>query len=162
MPGSATLDPDQLVDGLVADIDDLRGLADEFGTRQFRLYAVTRTWAGGEVGEGDDGFTDSEVEIAPPPKVDPYVELGFKLQPCGIDEAGVVKLSEVSLSYSLQDLVGYPPGGSLEPGVERVFKLRENYGQGHPDRTFYLDKSPAADREKTIGWVVWLRKVRGS
>lgn len=160
MPGSATLDPNQLVDGLVADIDDLRGLADEFGTRQFRLYAVTRSWDGGEVGEGTS--SDDLVEITPPPKAEPFVELGYKLQPCGIDEAGVVKLSEVSLSYNLQDLVGYPPGGALADGVERVFLLRDNYGQGQPDRVFYLDKAPSTDREKSIGWVVWLRKVRGT
>ena len=160
MPGSATLDPDQLVDGLVPDIDDLRGLADEFGTRQFRLYAVTRTWDGGEVGEGASSDA-TPVELTPPPKVDPFLELGYRLQPCGIDEAGIVRLSEVSLSYNLQDLVGYPPGGALDDGVERVFLLRENYGQAQPDRVFYLDRSPAPDRDKTIGWVLWLRKVRG-
>lgn len=159
MAGSATLDPDQLVDGLVADIDDLRGLADEFGTRPYRLFAVTRSWDGDDVGEGDSH--DDLVELTPPPKVEPFLELGYKLQPCGIDEAGVVRLTEVSLSNTLQDLVGYPPGGALDGGVERVFLLRENYGQAQPDRVFYLDRAPAPDREKTIGWVLWLRKVRG-
>jgi hypothetical protein len=159
MVRSAILDPDQLVDGLVDDIDDLRELADEFGTRPFRLYTVTRSWDEGVIGEGE--MSDSLEELRPPPKVDPFLDLGYRLQPCGIDEAGVVRLTEVSLANTYQDLVGHAPDQDLEPGVERLFLLRENYGQAQPDRLFVLDRSPGPDREKTIGWVLWLRKVRG-
>lgn len=159
MAGSATLDPEQLVDGLVPDIDDLRGLADEFGTRPFRLFQVARAWDSGQVGLGQP--VDTLTELTPPPNVQPFLELGYKLQPCGIDEAGVVKITEVSLSYSLADLLGRQPDAQLPDGTENLFLLRENYGQGQPDRVFELNGSPASDRQRSIGWVLWLRKSRG-
>ena len=156
--GSATLDPDVLVDDLVADIDELRALQDEFGIRAFRLYGVTRTWTEGEVGVGD--YVDTIEEFTPRPLIEPFTEYRNELRPCGLDEGGLIRVSEVSLRNNFADLTGAAPNASLPAGVERLFLVREGYGQGQPDRHFTLDRPPFPDRVKTLGWMLWLRRVR--
>lgn len=152
MPGSATLDPDVLVDGLLGTVDELRDLGRTFGIRAYRLYRVVRTWDGGAVGEGE--ATDELIEILPRPKVEPFTEsLANKLEPCGLMEAGVVKVTELSLTYTFPELAGT----GLAAGVEQLLLLREGYGQEQPDRYATLDRPPFPDREEEISWILWLR-----
>ncbi len=152
MAGSATIDEDVLLDGLLDTVDQLRDLGRTFGVRAFKLYRVARTWASGVIGEG--GFVDVETEITPRPCVAPFTEsLAGKLEPCGLMEAGLVKVTEVSLTYTYGELAGT----GLAAGVEQLLLLREGYGQGQPDRYFRLDRPPFPDREEEIGWILWLR-----
>jgi hypothetical protein len=155
--GSAVLDPNVLVDALILDIDQLRLLQDEFGIRAWRVFSVTRTWPTCEIGDGEP--TDLEEEIVPRPKVEPF-DVRNVLRPCGLDEAGMVKLSEVSLANTWEDLTGAAPGATLSPGVERIYILREGYGQLQPDRSFVIDRPPEPDRVKGLGWTIWLRRIR--
>ena len=154
MPGSATMDPNVLVDDLAESlIDDLRtDLHTEFGVRAYRVFTVLRTYESGYI----DGelYTETETEITPQPLVKSFVEtLGHQLEECGIDEAGIIKLEEVSLTYTLAEL----DGGDLVDGQEWLIRLREAHGQGQPDRDFVLDGPPYPDRIKTMGWQLKLR-----
>lgn len=152
MAGSATIDQTVLVDGLLGTIDALRDLGRQFGQRAYRMYRVLRTWSGGAVGEG--AYTDVLTEMTPRPCVHPFTEgLDNKLRPCGLMEAGVVKLTEVSLTYTYGELTG----AGLSAGQEHLLLLREGYGQGQPDRYWRLDRPPFPDRENDIGWILWMR-----
>ena len=154
MSGSATLDPNVLVDSLVGVIDGLRGsLHPAFGVRPYRLYTVRRTWSGDMAGEGS--FTDVEVEIAPQPRVLTWDGYDFDLTKVGVDEKGEVKVTEVSLTHTHADLVG----PTLSDNEQWFIKLVEANGQGNPPRYFTHAKPPFVDREKDMGWVLWLRSV---
>lgn len=159
MAGNATLDPDILVDDLVETVDELRqDLADGLGTRMFRVYTVVRTWEGSRVGEGE--YTDTEVEILPPPFVAQWFEeakmLHYEQELCGINEAGYIELREVSLSYTYEDLLAHAPA---EENVQHLIKLTERHGQGQPVRYFVHSKPPMPDRDRRMGWTCQLTVV---
>lgn len=157
MGGSAVLDPNVLVDSLVADVID--GLRDElhpqFGVRPFRVYTVKRTWTGADVGLGTS--SDVIVELRPQPAVNSGAMLWgggtrFVQTPGGMTERGDVVLTEVSLTYTYAELVG----PTLAANQQWLYKLSEANGQGKPDRYYTVAKPPSVDREKDMGWIITL------
>ncbi len=155
MGGSAILGTN-LVDSLVPDVVD--GLRDDlhpaFGVRQFRVYTVRRTWSGGITGDGS--YSDVETELTPQPLVKPY-RTEYRLDRCGIDEAGLVVLREISLTYTEAELVG----GPIAAGEEWLIKLIDAHGQSIADRYWVVARPPFPDRIKDIGWIVQLEKAVG-
>ncbi len=168
MPGSATLDSDILVDDLVDLVDELRqDLNTDMGVRAFDVFAVTRTWASGTIGEG--ASIEVEVELTPQPLVKPYSSpagLGYDLTPCGIDEAGFVMVKEISLSYTQAEITGKTVVGEIEQslpaGIEFVIRIREAHGQEQSYRDFKIDGPPYPDRERDIGWRLRLLRAEDS
>jgi hypothetical protein len=152
VPGTATLGS-SLIDDLVTTVDELRGeLNADLGTRQYRVFTVRRTWDGGERGAGD--FTEVETEITPQPLVEAF-RRADRLEPSGLDEADVVKVSEVSLTYTEAELAG----AGLTGSQEWVIRLKDAHGQGIRTRDFVLEGSPWPDRVKTLGWMMNLRRA---
>lgn len=154
MPGSATLDSTVLVDDLLGVIDDVRGdLHPALGVRQYRVFSVLRTWDGEERGVG--GFAEVETEFLPQPLVEAFVDsLGGRLLPAGLDEAGIVRLRELSLTYTAAEIAG----PALLPHQEWLVRVRDAYGQGEPQRDFIV-KGTYPDRIKDIGWSVALSRA---
>lgn len=150
MAGRADLDPNILVDGLVPDIDDLRDeLHAEFGVRPFSVFVVRRIWQGDAIGDG--AYDDRETELIPRPRV---MNLpAYQLMPGGLSEQGEIKVTEVSLSYAYEELCG----SDLAPNEQWLIRLDEANGQGQPSRYFTHAKPPFPDREKDMGWVLYLR-----
>lgn len=159
MPGSATLGTN-LVDSLIPDVVD--GLRDdlhpEFGVRQFSVFTVRRAWSGSGVGEGD--FTDTESEITPQPLVEPY-RTRFELEACGINEAGLVRLREVSLTYTEEELTGFigENATGLEANEQWLYKLTDAQGQEIQTSYWVLKQRPFPDRIQDIGWVLELERA---
>lgn len=154
MAGTAVLGAN-LLDGLVPVIDQIRAIPVALGARQFRVFTVLRTWSGPTRGGYHSTFEDVEVELTPAPAVEAYAEMGGKLISSGLDEAGLVRLSEVSLTYTEAELCGPQP---LDANVEWLIKVIDGLGQGTRTRYFVIDGSPFPDREKTIGWLVRLKR----
>lgn len=156
MAGSATLG-NNLIDQLLPMVDSLRGtLHPMFGVRPFRVYAVLRTWAGEMVGEGD--FTDIVTEITPQPLLQQWDAYRWQMLSIGTNEDGMVKMTEVSLSYTYAELTG----GTIESAQRNqqfFFRLVDAHGQGSADRILKHSRPPFPDREKTIGWVCWLMNM---
>ncbi len=154
--GTATLDPGVLVDSLVADvIDGLRDeLHPEFGVRAYRVYRVIRTWSGAEPGDGS--FTDEAAELRPQPRVMFWDGFRFKESPSGVEDVGAVRLTEVSLSYAEADLTGQP----LTAAQEIYIAIGDGNGQGSTLTLFAHSQPPYVDREKDLGWVVNLIRVK--
>jgi len=152
--GSAILGTN-LVDVLIPDvIDGLRSaLHPDLGVRQYRVFLVTRTFDGDF---GGDSFTDSEVEITPQPFVQAYniyTGLHYRLEPCGLDEAGYIILREVSLTYTEAEIAGPP----ADPSTQDTFiKIIDAHGQATKERLFQVFAPPYADRIESFGWVVKL------
>jgi len=164
MAGSATIGS-SLIDEMVSLVDDLRDdLHTDFGLRQFNVYLVTRSWDGGYIGEGS--YTDSETLIEPDPKVQPYMT-ELNLEPCGIDEAGFLKLTEVSLTYTESELTGaFGSDASITSAQEFFYKIADAHGQGIETTYWVTANKPYPDRDTmdrrgygTIGWHVKLRRA---
>jgi hypothetical protein len=155
LTGAATLNPSVLVDSLVPDvIDGLReDLHPAFGVRAYRVYRVIRTWSGKVVGEGT--HTDDAAELRPQPRVNVWSGLKYVQASCGLRELGDVQLSEVSLTYSAEQL---DPRG-LSAKQEQFFAIGEAHGQLTPLRVWAHTAPPFIDREKTMGWLLFLRRV---
>ena len=152
MPGTAIMG-DNLIDDLVADVDDLRGdLNADFGTRPFNCQTVLRTWLGDSGMEGDGDFRDVITTITPAPRVEQWDGYKWVLLAAGVHEDGIIRVSEVSLTYTWAELTG----GTLEKNQQFFYRLVDAHGQGQEDRILRQSKPPFVDREKTIGWILWL------
>lgn len=150
--GHAELDGEVLVDSLVEVIDGLRGeLHPTFGVRPYRVFVVRRSYEGQTIGDGP--FVDREVELLPQPKVWNFGK--YELNPGGLNERGETKLTEVSLTYNHEDLAGAQLGES----EQLLYRVGEAMGQGNPDRWFQLSRPPFVDRERDMGWVLYLRAI---
>ena len=156
MAGSATIGTN-LVDSLLSVVDDLRGsLHPDMGVRQWRVFRRTRTWSGARRGAGT--FTDVDFEILPQPlvRVDANSaqtdKLRYELQQAGLNEEGGVALSEISLTYTEDELTGRP----IADNAEVFYVLRDAHGQEIRDRYYTLAEPPMPDRVKTIGWLMKL------
>lgn len=155
--GEATLNPDVLVDSLVPDvIDGLReDLHPQFGVRAYRVYRVIRTFSGRTTGEGT--AVDVAHELRPQPRVQIWDGMRWEQATCGIRDLGELRLTEVSLTYTEGQLTGQPLGRNQEAFIA----IGEAHGQGTITRLFAHTKNPFIDREKTMGWVLFLRVVEG-
>ena len=150
MAGSAILGTN-LVDSLVPDvIDGIReDLHPQLGVRQFRVFAVTRTYTGEF---GGDQFTDAELEFRPQPLVMNYTSfttIRYRLEPCGLDEAGMVILKEISLAYTEAEVAGPPADPTME---DFLIRIDDAHGQGIPSRYFQVAGPPYPDRISGMGW----------
>lgn len=156
--GAATLDSNVLVDSLVLDVID--GLREElnptFGVRAYRVYRVIRSWSGRTAGEG--GSTDDAAELRPQPRVKMWNGLRYVQATCGLRELGDVQLTEVSLTYTAEQL----DPQTLRANQEIFFAIGEANGQGSPIRVWGHTAPPFIDREKDMGWVLNLRRVEGA
>lgn len=157
LTGEAVLSSTVLVDSLVEDvIDGLReSLHPDFGVRAYRAYRVIRTWAGQRPGEG--AATDDVAELRPQPRVQVWSGLRWELAACGVIEMGEVKLSEVSLTYTEAQLTG---GGALRANQALYIGLAEAHGQAQRRALFVHARPPFVDREKDMGWALWLQKAQ--
>lgn len=156
LTGSATLDPEVLVDDLVPDvIDALRDdLQPAFGIRAYRVYRVIRTWSGAEPGAGTP--TDVAGELRPYPRVMFWDGFRFQEQPAGLEPVGRVRLTEVSLTYAESDLTGQP----LNANQELFIAIGDANGQRSTIELFTHIQPPYIDREKDMGWVLNLQNVK--
>ena len=143
-----------LVDDLVPCIDELRkDLHQGMGTRPYEVCFIRRKWNGCVVGDGQ--YTDTVLEACPRPHVHPFSSLKYQQEPCGLDEAGYVKVTEVSLSYTFHDIVAC----EADEGVEHLIKIQSDATHGGPPRYFVHARPPYIDKEKTFGWVLYLEHV---
>lgn len=158
--GEAVLDPAVLVDSLVPDvIDGLReDLHPAFGVRAYRCYRVIRTWNGKTAGEGS--MVEDTAELRPQPRVMVWDGMHFVQATCGIRELGEVRLSEISLTYTEAQLTGR--GLGLGKNQELFIGIAEAHGQATEPRLFGHTRPAFIDREKTMGWMLYVRVVDGA
>jgi hypothetical protein len=153
--------PSTLTPGLLA--DELIGVADvvrssvhgALGTRPYTVHTVLRTWSGSRPGDGT--VFDVETEIVPPPSIP---QLGAnQMRPTGQDEEGTITATEVSLTYSEDDICRR----NLAANEQFYWRLTERHGQNSAPQWFVVAARPKAQRGDqegdTIGWVIRLRRV---
>jgi hypothetical protein len=148
--GAASLG-DNLVDDLVPVADELRDeLHIEFGVRQYRCFGIRETWSGATVGVGAHAVTQVN-EFLPSPNV----ELNDKhdLTPGGLLASGTCKLTEVSLTYTQNQIMGEPMAANEAWHIV----LADGIGQEISRKIFIPQDHPTTDRDGNVGWEVILR-----
>lgn len=159
MPGSATLDPNVFLDGLIEVVDDIRrDIKEGLGFRQFYVDLVTVTHVPRQAG-GPRNAVRVLTRLDPLPYVEPYEEqrndpIKRKLDPCGIDETDKIKISQISLTYTEGELTGK----DLTSG-EFYWRLTDAHGQSTCERWFTIDRPPYPNRNCCPGWTIVLRRA---
>jgi len=138
-------------------LDDLRQLFTDLGARPYRAFMVRTRWSGESRGEGVETVIQ-DTEIVPTPKVDPISSVNRVLLDIGMDEAGSLRVSEISPKYTEHQLMGFDPMGGQIPGNEtfswEIILMRGDRENPHR-RRFMVSGIPAYDPE-ALQWTVQL------
>ena len=92
---------------------------------------------------------------APTPRIgwaDGSGRIRFDLNPGGLEEAGQIVLTEISLTYTEAELSGQ----TATANQEVYYKLVDAQGNGMATRYFDVHRPPVPDRDKGIGWILTL------
>jgi hypothetical protein len=112
-----------IIDSLLPAIDSILGVRDSAGAVIDKVYIVTRTWSGSQIGDGT--AVDTERQMLPSPGLKNYSQ-SLRLREGGSVKAGDIILTNVSRnSFSEQDLDGSTP----TQNIERFFRVGEKLYQ---------------------------------
>jgi hypothetical protein len=78
----------------------------------------------------------------------------YEMRGAGREEEGPITISEISLTYSEDQLIPK----SLGPGEEFYYRLTDAQGQNLPSRHYVPMGPPNPDREGSVGWVLTLSR----
>lgn len=149
----ATILGDNVLDDLLDVVDDLRGdLHDNFGTREYRVQAIIRTYTGNRQ---DGYYAEVTTELSPPPKID-FIRDEFEMNGAGKLSKDQIRITQLSLNFSKDQLL--PVVGMQN--VKVYFRLIDNHGENMPDRIFHLKGLPSIDRKKTVGWICYAIEIQ--
>lgn len=145
-----------IVDKLVPKVDALRAkLYGRAGTRPFDVHVVRRRWSGKRRNEGTATIVSDTTLVPPPAVLDAKGKpLTFEAGPTGRQEEGEIDLHEVSLTLAEADLTGSP----IAANEEFYFRIVAA-AQGAKPRYYVPRRPPTPDREKEIGWIVYLMRA---
>jgi len=151
--GEAELDSEVLIDDLVVDLDELKGeLYADLGMRAFDVQVVVRTWTGETIGDGE--ASDQFLTLQPPPEVRSFDGYRWVLLAQGYNASGEIRITDVSLAYTYEQLTGCPAGESLGQNQQLFYRLVEAHGQGQEERLLRLKAPPAVDRAENMCWEI--------
>lgn len=133
----------KLADALIGVVDDIRrSVHDALGTRPWSFTVVRRIWSGGAIG---DGIPSTHLlTIDPPPRID--MSPSTRLSPGGLEQTGSVRVSEISLRYSAEELA---PRG--DASTEVGYLIRDAHGHGVRDGWYTLSSGPIPRRGDGAG-----------
>lgn len=144
-----------LLDQLVRDVvDPIRAtLYPQFGTRQWDVYLVRRSWSGGQREVGSP--LDVSMKIVPAPLIKDTNGLQYEMSPIGRIEEGNIELHQVSLQLTEDQLTGTP----IASNENFFYKVVDAHDNNIPPRYYVLAKPPYPDRIKEVGWIIVLKRA---
>lgn len=150
----ATIKGSNVLDNCLLDIADcIRGCVNEtFGTREYRVYSVVRTYT---MDRQDGYYSDNILELLPAPKVEFLSPNGFEMIGTGKTTKGSIKITELSLLYSEDQILPQ----NLDNNQKHFIKLVDRHGENARERYFHISNVPVMDRHKTIGWIFYATEI---
>lgn len=148
---TSTIKPRLFSDALVDVVDGIRRCVHgALGTRAYRVDIVTRTWSGKRRGEGI--ASDRVLTLDPIPEVSRTTL--DRLSPGGRERAGAIKITGISLKYSLDELVP-----KVDNRTEVAWRIVELHGQRQGERWFIPDGDPVPRRSGGTDWTITLHET---
>jgi hypothetical protein len=159
-----------LVSRLIPTVDKIRQLYTDLGLRTYRVFLVVTDWSGGERGRGT--MTElARTEILPTPRVDGVTGVSQILHATGLEEEGSISVSQISVKYSEDDLLGTVPlvqdstdRRTGKKSVEFFWEVVEDRGVCDPTgattarrRRFTPSGAPELSKD-TFSWKINLKK----
>lgn len=151
-----------MLSSLVCTADKIRDLYTKLGARPDQVFLVWTRWSGGERGIGTEQVACT-IRLLPTPLVSDASYIRRETESAGVIEDGRVRVSEISLRYSEDLLIGrggvVPNGESIPDDVDffwEVFYMQED-GTGIR-RRFTVGSAPNAD-QLNFEWSIFLNKA---
>jgi hypothetical protein len=149
-----------LAQKLIPVADNIRNLFTRFGLRPYKIAIVRVRWSGGRRGRGVPTVVSSTA-LLPTPMVQDLSTLVEVASPVGLDETGAIVVSQISGSYTDDDLrftsaEGQPPG----PDEEVFYEIEYPQPGGNDSirRRFYIRGAPYYDANQ-FQWTVRLERA---
>lgn len=146
---------------LICTVDAARDVRVGLGLRPYIVRIVRTRWSGGVRGGGQEVVVH-EMPILPVPKLTDLTSLQEVVTSVGLSEAGSVFLSEVSGSYTEDQLLGNYAGGNPPGRDEKVFYEVEFTGPGGGERRRFSPVSAPSYSATSFQWTVQLVRQQES
>ncbi len=149
-----------LAQTLIPVTDSIRDLHTQFGLRPYKLSILRVKWSGGERGRGTP-HVHSALAITPTPLVQDLTTMTEVLSPVGLDEVGVVSVSEISGRFTDDELRFLDEDGESPGPDEEVFYEIEYPQPGKRSsvkRRFFLRGAPFYSSGR-FQWTIRLEKA---
>jgi len=131
-----------LIGSLTGCVDQIRDIKTCLGARAYTVSMIWTRWSGGERGIGVEDVIREEM-ILPTPKVSSLTALAVEQLSVGVEEIGVIRITEISPRYTEDELSGYIDGRAV-PDDEN-FYYEVIYAQKVGDsrrRRYVMDTAP--------------------
>ena len=141
--------------------DNIRQVATRLGARPYRCFLVWSTWDGGVRGEGNEIET-ARVEILPTPVVTSMDSIALNPQNIGLVQVGDVKVTEVSVAFTEDTLLGRTNGATqVEQPYAFCWEVIEDGRHTGilPVRTKFRVRGRPVLQADNAQWVVNLERV---
>ena len=151
--------PNTLAGSFIGLADDLRDMFTQFGLRAYVVRRIRVRWPGGKRGLGDPVVIFSD-PILPTPRVTSLDGLTELLHPIGLDEHGSFRLSEISGTYTEDDLRGLDQQGNGPAADESFFyeiEFSRPDGLAGEKRRFF-PSGPATYNAGKLQWTLLLER----
>jgi hypothetical protein len=143
-----------LTSKLVPCIDAIRNINTTLGAYAYSVWLVHTRWSGGERGEGVEELLSAE-PVLPTPCLGARTALEETIQSVGRDEVGTLTMTEISLSYTQDCLLGNGVGGAPCP-LDQNFYWEVRFPQ--PDGTTvnrrFLPRSVPSTDSTSVQWII--------
>jgi hypothetical protein len=133
-----------LAQKLIKPVDAIRNIATVLGARPYKIRIVRVRWSTGTRGEGV-GEALSAMDLLPTPKMSGLGAVKEIVNPIGLDEAGELEVTQISGTFSENDLRGYDSDGAPPADGDEVFyeiEFPQMDGQPGLKRRFLLSGAP--------------------
>lgn len=155
-----------LIDSLVATVDCARDLYTSLGMRSYQVSLVWTRWSGGERGVGQEFVIETQ-DILPIPKMAGLGGVAIELKELGSNEQGSVTLSEISLRYAEDLLMGrggpVPLGQPIPFDVSFYWEIALPLGaSGQALRRRFTPSGAAERKAGSFEWTIRLVETEGA
>jgi hypothetical protein len=139
--------------------DDLRDLLTQFGLRSYRVSTLRIQWSGGKRGKGTPTIVE-ERPILPTPKITALDGLLGVIQNVGLDETGSLEVSQISGTYSEDQLRGFDSDGTgIPPDQEFLWEVEFFPTEGPSKKRRFFPKTAPNYKAGALQWTIRLEKA---
>lgn len=146
---------------LIPTADKLRDLYTTFGLRRYTVTLIRTRWTGPVRGDGTE-YAETSVVLLPTPLITDLQGVTEVVNPAGLDEVGTILLSEISASFTEEQLRGWDnQDNPLEDNQDFFYEVEFVLADGSQTvrRRFYPRGVPLMQPGR-FQWQVRLERTR--